>query len=120
MPNTARPNNVLAPFWTDLDGRAAPGILIMTVVDLNTSEQWIVVEWRVHVFNTTSLRVFQAWIGANGVQDITFAYDPGNLPASPGPGIPVNIGAENAAGSVGNQILGLPTEDLRVTSTIGL
>jgi hypothetical protein len=120
LPNPARPNNVLAPFWTDLDGRTAPGILITTVVDLNTVAQWIVVEWRVHVFGTTSLRVFQAWIGANGVQDITFAYDPENLPASPGPGMPVNVGAENADGTVGNQVLGLPTEDVRVTSTIGL
>ena len=27
IPDTARPNNVLAPFWTDLDGTGAPGIL---------------------------------------------------------------------------------------------
>jgi hypothetical protein len=29
------------------------------------------------------------------------------------------VGAENADGSAGDQIAGLPTEDLRVTSTLG-
>jgi hypothetical protein len=51
-------------------------------------------------------------------EDITFAYDPANLPADPA-GFPFNVGAENADGSAGDQIAGLPTEDLRVTSTPG-
>jgi subtilisin family serine protease len=116
FPNPARPNGVLAPFWTDLDGTGAPGIFAATLTD--GVNDWLVVESRLNVFGTTSLRVFQAWIGLNGTEDITFAYDPANLPADPA-GFPFNVGAENADGSAGDQIAGLPTEDLRVTSTPG-
>jgi Fibronectin type-III domain len=115
FPDPARPNGVLAPFWTDLDGTGAPGIFIVILSD--GVNDWIVVESRLNVFGTTSQRVFQAWIGVNGTEDITFAYDPTNLPADPG--FPFNVGAENAEGSAGDQIAGLPTEDLRVTSTPG-
>ena len=115
FPNPARPNNVLAPFWTDLDGTAAPGIFAVILTD--GVSDWFVVESRLNVFGTTSQRVFQVWIGLNGTEDITFAYDPGNLPADPG--FPFNVGAENADGSAGDQITGLPTEDLRVTSAPG-
>ena len=117
MPDRKGPNNVLAPFWTDLDGTGAPGIFIDVLTD--GVGEWVVVEWQVNVFGTTSRRTFQVWIGLNGVQDITFTYDPANLPADPF-GQRFTVGAENADGSVGNQIGGLPTEDLRVTSTIGL
>jgi subtilisin family serine protease len=116
FPNPARPNGVLAPFWTDLDGTGAPGIFAVILTD--GVNDWFVVEWRLNVFGTTSLRVFQTWIGLNGTEDITFAYDPANLPADPS-GFPFNVGAENADGSAGDQIAGLPTEDLRVTSTPG-
>jgi subtilisin family serine protease len=116
FPNPARPNGVLAPFWTDLDGTGAPGIFIATLTD--GVDDWIVVESRLNVFGTTSQRVMQAWIGVNGPEDITFAYDPTNLPADPS-GQPFNVGAENAEGSAGDQIAGLPTEDLRVASTPG-
>jgi subtilisin family serine protease len=116
FPNPVPPNNVLAPFWTDLDGSGAPGIFIATLTD--GIDTWIVVESRLNVFGTTSQRVFQAWIGVNGTEDITFAYDPANLPADPS-GFPFNVGAENVDGSAGDQIVGLPTGDLRVTSTPG-
>jgi len=116
FPNAARPNGVLAPFWTDLDGTGAPGIFIATLTD--GVNDWIVVESRLNVFGTTSQRVMQAWIGVNGPEDITFAYDSANLPADPA-GQPFNVGAENAEGSAGDQIAGLPTQDLRVASTPG-
>lgn len=116
FPNPARPNGVLAPFWTDLDGAGAPGIRAATLTDgVNT---WVVIEWSLNVFGTTSNRHFQTWIGINGVEDVTFTYDPAARPADPA-GLPFNVGAENADGSAGDQIAGLPTEDLRVTSTPG-
>ena len=114
MPDPEPPNTVLAPFWTDLDGTGAPGIFTAVLTDGQNS--WLVVEWRVHVFGTTNLRVFQAWIGVNGVEDIAFAYDPANLPADPG-GLPLVVGAEDAGGCRGDRIPGVPTEDLRVAST---
>jgi hypothetical protein len=113
-PNPARPNNVLAPFWTDLDGTGAPGILIAVLTD--GVDDWIVVEWQVNVFGSSSNRHFQTWIGVNGTEDITFTYDPAALPADPN-GLDFAVGAENKTGTGGQYLLTLPTEDLRVTST---
>lgn len=117
IPDPARPNNILAPFWTDLDGTDAPGIYVTTLA-LPSGERWLVVEWQVNVWGTTSNRHFQVWIGLNGTQDITFAYDPAALPADPN-GQPYLIGAENAPGTGGGQLPAgtLPTQDLRVTSS---
>src|SRR4029453_17107528 len=112
-PDPARPNNMLSPFWTDLDGTGAPGIFAATLTD--GGNPWIVIEYRVNVFGTTSSRVFQTWIGIDGVQDITYAYDPANLPGNPN-GQPFLVGAENELGQ-GDMTPTLPTGDLRVTST---
>ncbi|HMG41381.1 MAG TPA: S8 family serine peptidase [Acidimicrobiales bacterium] len=111
-PDPARPNNVLAPFWTDLDGTGTAGIFVATLTD--GVSDWIVVEHRVNVFGTTDLQVFQTWIGINGVEDITYAYDPANLPTNGGQDF--LVGAENVLGE-GDMVATLPTEDLRVTST---
>ena len=117
LPDSARPNAAMAPFWTDLDGTGAPGILAGTLTD--GVNDWLVIEWRENIFGTTSGRVFQQWIGLNGTEDITFTYDPANLPAAPPAGFGLTVGAENDEGSAGDQIDGVPTEDLRVTSTPG-
>jgi hypothetical protein len=112
-PDPARPNNMLAPFWTDLDGTDAEGIFAAVLSDGTNS--WIVIEFRLNVFGTTDLRVFQTWIGIDGTEDITYAYDPANLPADPNDQ-PFLVGAENILGQ-GDMEAVLPTEDLRVTST---
>ncbi len=112
-PDPAPPNTMVAPFWTDLDGTGAPGVLAGTLTDGVNS--WIVIEHRVNVFGTTSQRVFETWIGTNGPEDITMVYDPANLPAAPG-AQPFLVGAENLAGQ-GQISPTLPTQDLRVTST---
>jgi subtilisin family serine protease len=117
LPDPARPNNVLASFWTDLDGTAAPGVYAGTLTDGVSS--WLVLEWRLNLFGTTSQKVFQQWIGVNGTEDITYAYDPGNLPGDPGPGYGLTVGAENFEGTAGGQITGPPVEDYRVQSTPG-
>ena len=115
IPNPAAPNNLLAPFWTDLNGAGAPGIRVVSLTDgVNT---WIVVEWELNPFGTTgNEQIFQTWLGINGVEDISFAYDPANLPTSPWP---LEVGAENVDGSDG-ATLGFnvtPTEDLDVISS---
>jgi hypothetical protein len=117
LPSEARPNGMLAPFWTDLDGTGADGIGV-ALAENATGQSWIVVEWRVHAFGTHSPRVFQVWLGQNGTEDVTFAYDPASLPSSPEGGS-ATVGAENADGTGGNQIDGPPTRDLRVTTTPG-
>ena len=97
IPSAARPNNVLAPFWTDLDGGGAPGVYVATLTDGVST--WIVVEWRVNVFGTNAQRRFQVWIGTNGVQDISYTYDPATLADAFGQ--PLVIGAENDDGTSG-------------------
>jgi hypothetical protein len=116
IPDPSRPNNVLAPFWTDMDGTGAPGLRVAELTD--GVSNWIVVEWQVNVFGTSSNRHFQVWLGEGATQDVTFAYDPAALPADPN-GQQFLIGAENADGSGGGQLPAgtLPTGDLRVTST---
>jgi subtilisin family serine protease len=122
LPDPALPNSVLAPFWTDLDGTDAPGILAAELSDGTAT--WLVIEWRLNIFGTTSQRVFQHWLGEGGAEDISFVYDPDNLPAAPTAGLGLTVGAENQAGTAGDQIAPTdaetpPTEDLRVTSTPG-
>ena len=67
-----------------------------------------------NLFGTNSRQTFQVWIGVNGVEDMVYASDPGNLPDSLGQ--PFLVGAENLDGTSSASIPGLPTEDLRVTS----
>jgi subtilisin family serine protease len=122
LPNPAPPNGVLAPFWTDLDGTGAPGVFVAVLSD--GVDSWVVVEWRVNLFGTTSQRVFQHWLGVNGAEDVSFAYDPANLPAAPPAGYGLTVGAENSQGTAGDDLAPgaddpAPTEDLRVTSTGG-
>jgi subtilisin family serine protease len=122
LPDPALPNSVLAPFWTDLDGTGAPGIFAAELTDGVST--WLVIEWRVNVFGTTSQRVFQHWLGEGGAEDISFVYNPDDLPAAPPAGFGLTVGAENQAGSAGDQIAPTipetpPTEDQRVTSTPG-
>lgn len=117
LPDPATPNNVLATYWTDLDGTGAPGVYAGTLTD--GVNDWLVVEWRVNVYGTSNLKVFQQWIGLNGTEDITYAYDPSNLPGDPPAGYGLTVGAENADGTAGGQITGPPTTDLRVSSTPG-
>jgi subtilisin family serine protease len=114
-PDPARPNNMMAPLWTDLEGTDAEGILVNVLSD--GMNDWIVVEYRVEVFGTEIPAVFQVWIGLNNdtnpEQDISYAYDPDNLPADPG--LDFLVGAENVLGE-GDMEAVLPTGDLRVTS----
>ncbi len=112
----AAPNNILAPFWTDLDGTGAPGILANILANA-AGDAWLVVEWRVNVFGTTDQRRFQVWLGLNDDtnpgQDITYAY---SAPQTDPAGQPFLVGAENIRGE-GDVVAVLPTVDLRVTST---
>ena len=110
-PDPARPNNMLAPFWTDLEGTDSPGIFVATLTDgVNT---WLVVECRLEDFGTELLRTFQTWIGLDGEQDITYAYSAAQVAPV---GQAFLVGAENIAGQ-GDMEAFLPTADLRVTST---
>ncbi|MER7133542.1 S8 family serine peptidase [Streptosporangium saharense] len=117
LPDPAAPDNVLAPYWTDLDGTDAPGVYVGTLAD--GPNRWLVVEWRLKVRGTSDTKVFQQWIGLNGTEDITYTYDPNRLPGSPPGDLGLTVGAENADGTAGGRLPGPPTGDLRVTSAPG-
>jgi hypothetical protein len=110
-PDPNRPNNMLAPFWTDLEGTDSEGIFAAVLSDDTNS--WIVIEYRLEVFNTEDLRTFQVWIGIDGVEDITYAYAAAQTDPN---GQDFLVGAENQLGQ-GDMEAVLPTADLRVDST---
>ncbi|MFB9412969.1 S8 family serine peptidase [Dactylosporangium matsuzakiense] len=116
IPDPAKPNNVLAPFWTDLNGTGRNGLYVGVLTD--GVDSWVVAEWDVVDFGTTNARHFQVWLGTNGVQDIVFAYDPASITTLPA-GQDMVVGAENLNGTGGQglPVNTLPTEDLRVVST---
>lgn len=112
--SSAAPNNVLAPFWSDLNGEGAPGITVGELSDGTNS--WIVVQWEVNDFGTSDGRAFQVWLGEQGAQDISFEY---SVPqAAPADSLQTyQYGAENEAGD-GDVVAELPDgSSQRVTST---
>jgi len=112
IPDPASPNNILAPFWTDLDGTGAEGVRATVLTD--GTDDWIVIQHDVNVFGTTDLRSFQVWIGINGTEDIWYQYAP-NL-ADPF-GVPFLVGAENKEGQGDMEAVLPTTAGLRVAST---
>jgi hypothetical protein len=127
FPNTARPNNVVAPLWTDLNPPAAGTIRVGTLTDNGTGASWIVVDWnKVRNFSNATPHSFEIWlqrpVGPAGTgpssEAVTISYGPnltfpgdgtglGN--ASQGdPGTNWNWGAENRDGTSGKNISPAP------------
>ena len=129
FPNPTPPNNVLAPFWTDIDGGAGGNYYAYTICDglcnVAATPRWTVLEWEnAPEFGSTTTNSFQIWIGRNGVEDITFTY--GALHGN-GSGGALTVGAENFVGTSGQNyyvdgIGTLPTSTtaLRVMGTAGV
>jgi uncharacterized repeat protein (TIGR01451 family) len=120
FPNAARPNNVLAPFWTDFNPPAGGALRIGTLTDgVNT---WLVLDWEaVKEYSAARVDSFQIWIRTGTVEDITFTY--GTLQGN-GDGGLLSVGAENLFGNRGstyyfNGTGTLPTSatELRVSTT---
>ncbi|MGA1863835.1 MAG: S8 family serine peptidase [bacterium] len=97
LPDPARPNNVLAPFWTDLnpaDGGELRAGYLTDGIDL-----WLILDWEnVTNWGDNEPNSFQIWIGVNGVEDISFTY--GEV-LSDGDGGFLTVGAENKYGNSG-------------------
>lgn len=122
FPDPSRPNNVLAPFWTDLNPAVAGAIRIGILTD--GVNRWLVVDWNaVRDYSLPRLSSFQVWIGLGADQDITYAY--GSI-GSNGDGGLLTVGAENKHGNRGanvyfNGVGTLPANgaQLRVDSVAG-
>lgn len=117
MPNPASPNNVLAPFWTDLDPPAGGALRIGVLTD--GMDTWNVLDWEgVKEFGATRTHSFQVWIGINGdahpAEDITFTYGPVGGAGAPGG---LTVGAENKFGTRGQNFYFNGTGTLPVTGT---
>ena len=98
LPNAAVPNNVLAPFWTDLDPSKGGALRVGILTD--GTNRWLVVDWegvRVYTGTDTTTNSFQVWIGLGTVEDVTYTYgDVGT-----GDSGLLTVGAENLFGNRG-------------------
>lgn len=106
LPDPARPNNVLAPFWTDLD-MSAGGALRVGIL-AGGGMRWLVADWEnvpTWESNGAVTNSFQIWIQLDSGEDITYAYGPIGGPDSIG----LTVGAENRDGSSGAEFGTVPT-----------
>jgi hypothetical protein len=110
LPNPAPPNNVLAPFWTDLDPGSGGSMYLAEVTDDASGISWIVAEWAdVPTFGTDDLQTFQIWIQTSGgVEANSFAY--GRLTGAGDPSVGLTVGAENYDGTSGVSLGAVPQE----------
>jgi subtilisin family serine protease len=111
FPDPARPNNVIAPWWTDLNpsSSGAGAIRIDTLTD--GSDTWLVVDWNgVKNFGNATTHTFEIWLrlagGAAGAgassEQTTISYGTNSGAGDPDSGS--NWGAENRDGSSGQNI----------------
>jgi subtilisin family serine protease len=119
FPNPARPNNVVAPLWSDLNtagGGGGGAIRVGSLTDGSTF--WLVVDYNaVKNFSNATTHTFELWFrlatGAAGTgpssEQTTITYGTANT-ASPDPGSGGNSGAENRDGSSGKN-LATPAND---------
>jgi hypothetical protein len=95
LPDPARPNNVLAPYWTDLN--PALGGKVFAAKITSGASKYLVVEWRrVRVDRSTDVETFEVWLRLGNVQRVTFAY--GTVTGT-GTNAGLLAGAENADGT---------------------
>jgi subtilisin family serine protease len=127
FPNPARPNNVIAPWWTDIN-LSAPGcvnsgptpcgaritVLASASGGCVVNDCWLVADWEnVPTFGFTDAahrHDFELWIGLNGDahpdEDVSIGYGDVGIPAVDG----LNAGAENRDGSSGINITPAPID----------
>ena len=124
FPNAAKPNNVVAPMWSDLNPPASTGtsagVRIGTLTDGSTT--WLVVDWqKIKNFGNATTHSFQIWArlasGAAGTgpssEDVSVAYGTGADAGNAGSGDPdsgQNSGAENRDGSSGANAATAPAD----------
>ncbi|MEZ0448663.1 S8 family serine peptidase [Cellulomonas sp. ICMP 17802] len=102
FPDPARPNNVLAPYWTDLDLTPAAGrtaaLRVGTLSDGVST--WLVVDYNsVPEYGTNAPNSFQIWIQTGDTEGVSYAYGALSPITSP-----LGAGAENRDGTSGANI----------------
>jgi len=100
FPNPARPNNVVAPLWTDLNPAAGGAMRIATLTD--GVDTWLVADWEdVVVYGTSDPQSFQVWIQLGDTEGVWMTYGGLTPPYAPDG---ANAGAENRDGTSGQNI----------------
>jgi subtilisin family serine protease len=127
FPAAGRPNNVLAPLWTDLNpSSTGAGQIRVAVLSGGVNFGWVVVDWAgVKNFGNSTTHSFEVWIqiqkGATtgpASEAITYSYGPNLTFPGDGTGLGnaaigdpdsgVNWGAENRTGTSGVNIAAAP------------
>lgn len=113
FPDPNAPNNVLAPFWTDLNPGAGGAVRIAGLTD--GTDDWLVIDWDgVPTFGTPQLQSFEIWIQTTA-EAITYSY--GTVTGT-GASDGLNVGAENRDGTSGVNLGSVPAsgDELAVTA----
>lgn len=117
FPNVNRPNNVVAPFWSDLNPGAAGAIRVGLLGDGSSS--WVIVDWEgVTNFGNATTHTGQIWFrlasGEAGTgpssEQITISYGAANAAAGD-PDSGINWGAENRVGTSGVNFATAPADN---------
>ena len=99
LPDATPPNNLLAPFWRDLN-LCDSGNWYVAVLSAGT-DQWTVYEWTdIPHFGSADAATFQIWVGNDGTAaagGIHFTYD-----RLDNTGAGATVGAENSSGTIGD------------------
>lgn len=106
FPDPDQPNNVIAPFWTDLDGSAGGNFYAGELTDGVST--WLILEWEnVPEYGGTDAYTFQIWIEVlSGIEDITMLYARVD---GDGSSDGLTVGAENDTGTSGDNWGAVPT-----------
>ena len=111
FPNPARPNNVVAPFWTDLNPSGAGGGAIRIGTLTDGVSTWIVVDYAaVKNFSNATTHTGEIWLKTGTLassEQITISYGAANASAGD-PGSAINWGAENRDGTSGRNLASPP------------
>ena len=115
IPDPASPNNVVAPFWTDLNTAFGGAMYIGGLGD--GVNNWIVMDWEnVAVYTSKAPVSFEIWIQEGPTESVTWAY--GDIPTAGDPS-GLTIGAENRDGSSARQVSGIPASNTDFTVVAG-
>ena len=106
FPNSARPNNVISPFWTDLNPSPTGGGAIRAAVLSDGTNHWIVVDWsHAKNFGNAGTNSFEVWLKVGTTpasEEVSMVYGTDVTTGDPDAG--VNWGAENRDGTSGLNI----------------
>ena len=113
LPDAATPNNVIAPFWTDLNPEAGGSLYVGTLSD--GVNDYLVLDWEdVPSWSDGGANSFQVWIQLGATENTWMAYG-GPLTADSSVGS--LTGAENRTGSSGVTVTSVDTDLAYVITT---